>query len=155
MKEKIHEQISHELKAATRLDIIITITAIIVSLILFSVSMIFAQGTTDSIYGLLGLTQKTTVITASVIVMFVSVVANIAVVFCAVRALLKNKKLRAELNEGLVKLYKDSKVDKYYDGSIFKGYETRYNLFASMLIAVGAVSVIAPLVSFIDKMVSL
>jgi hypothetical protein len=55
----------------------------------------------------------------------------------------------------LTKLYKDEGVDKYYDGSIFKGYETRYNLFAVILTAVGAVSVITPLVIFINQLIEL
>jgi hypothetical protein len=54
-----------------------------------------------------------------------------------------------------MKLYKDEGVDQYYDGSIFKGYETRYDLYTIILGAVGAVSVIAPLVIFIDKVVAL
>jgi hypothetical protein len=155
MKEHIHEQISYELKQATRLDIVITITAIVVSIILFTISMVFAQGSTDTISGLLGISKSTTVSVASIIVMFVSIAATAAIIWYSVRTLLKNKKQRAELNQGLAKLYKDTGVAKYYDGSIFKGYETRYNLFAAILIAVGAVSVIAPLVIFIDKMIAL
>jgi hypothetical protein len=62
---------------------------------------------------------------------------------------------RAKLNQGLMKLYTDEGVNQYYDDSIFKGYETRYNLFAIILISVGAVSVIAPLVVFIDKLINL
>ena len=155
MKERIHEQISHELKQATRQDTAIAVIAILVLVFLFTISMVFAQGSTDTISGLLGLSQTTTISVASIIVMFVSIVATIAVICYSVCTLLKNKKQRAELNQGLVKLYKDSGIAKYYDGTIFKGYETRYNLFAAILIAVGAVSVIAPLVIFIDKMVQL
>jgi hypothetical protein len=155
MKEQIHEQISYELKQATRLDTAIAIIAIVVSIILFTISMVFAQASTDTISGLLGISKSTTVSTSSIIVMFISIAATAAIIWYSVRTLLKNKKQRAELNQGLAKLYKDTGVAKYYDGSIFKGYETRYNLFAVILIAVGAVSVIAPLVIFIDKMIQL
>jgi hypothetical protein len=87
--------------------------------------------------------------------MFVVILAAVAIDWYAVRTFLNNKKQRGKLNEGLMKLYKDEGMDQYYDGSIFKGYETRYNLFVVMVAAVGAVSVISPLVMFIDKMIAL
>ncbi len=156
MKERIHEQISNELKQATRLDTKIAVIAIVVSLILFTIAMIFAESSTGSITNILGaLKTKTTFNVAPTIIMVISILATVAVIWYSVLTLLKNKKQRAKLNRGLVKLYKDAGVAQYYDGSIFKGYETRYNLFAIILISVGAVSVIAPLVIFIDKLTEL
>ncbi len=155
MKERIHEQISHELKQATRLDTKIAIIAIVVSLILFTIAMLFAFSTTGSIIGILGGMRSTVFNIAPTIIMFVSILAILAINWYSVTTLLKNKKQRAKMNKGLMKLYKDTGVAQYYDGSIFKGYETRYNLFAIMLIAVGAVSVIAPLVIFIDRVIEL
>lgn len=155
MKEKIHEQISLELKQATRLDTIIAITSIAISLILFGAAMGFAYSTTTPAISMsfLDFDTSSSFNTASTIIMFVIVLATVAINWYAVRTLLNNKKQRAKLNKGLVKLYKDEGVNQYYDGSIFKGYETRYNLVAVILGAVGAVSVITPLVVFIDKLV--
>jgi amino acid transporter len=155
MKERIHEQISHELKQATRLDTKIAIIAIVVSLILFAVAMGFAFNTTGSITGILGGIKAKTFNTAPTIIMFVVILAILAINCYSVRTLLNNKKQRAKLNKGLMKLYKDEGVAQYYDGSIFKGYETRYNLFAIILTSVGAVSVIAPLVIFIDRLIEM
>lgn len=155
MKERIHEQISQELKQAMRMDIITVITAIVVTLILFATAMIFAASTTGSIVGSFTGFKATSVNAAPTIIMFVVILAVVAINWFSVRTLLNNKKQRGKLNEGLIKLYKDEGMDQYYDGSIFKGYETRYNLFMVMLTAVGAVSVIAPLVMFIDKVIAL
>ncbi|MHB8104211.1 MAG: hypothetical protein ACYDG5_01535 [Dehalococcoidales bacterium] len=155
MKERIHEQISHELKQATRLDTKIAVITIVVSLIMFTIAMIFAYGSTGTITGILGGTRGTVFHTAPTIIMFVSILAILAINWYSIRTLLNNKKQRAKLNKGLVKLYKDEDVAQYYDASIFKGYETRYNLFAIILTAVAAVSVITPLVIFIDRMVNL
>jgi hypothetical protein len=153
MKERIFEQISLELRQATRTDTRTTIVCAVVTLVLFTISMIFAQGTTDTISGLLGGVRGTAINTAPIIIMCVSLMATITIVVFSVRTLLENKKQRAALNEGLMKLYKDSGVDKYYDVAIFKGYGTRYNLFAIIIIAVGAVGVIAPLVVFINNLI--
>jgi energy-coupling factor transporter transmembrane protein EcfT len=155
MQERIHEQISHELKQATRLDTKIAVIAIVVTLILFTIAMIFAFSTTGSITGILGGIKATVFNVAPTIIMFVSLLAIAAVNWYSVRTLLQNKKQRAKLTKGLMKLYKDEGVAQYYDGSIFKSYETRYNLFAIILTSVAAVSVIAPVVIFIDRLINL
>lgn len=155
MKEQIHRQISHELKQATRLDSKIVIIDIVISLVLFGLAMGFAMGTTNTVSGLFGIGNKAVVNAAPTIIMFVSLLAIFAINWFSVRTLMNNKKQRAKLNKGLVKLFKDEGVSQYYDGSIFKGYETRYNLFVVMLISVGAVSVITPLVIFINQLIEM
>ncbi len=162
MKERIHEQISHELRQATRLDMKIVVIDIVVSLILFFLAMAFASSTVGSITqsltgGLGGLVapRAATFNTAPTIIMFVFLLTILAINWFSIRVLLKNKKQRARLNEGLMKLYKEEMVDQYYDGSIFNSYETRYNLFAVIIGAIGAMSIIAPLVIFIDQLTKL
>jgi amino acid transporter len=160
MKERIHQQISHELKQATRLDVKIVIIGIVITLILFFMAMGFAASTVGSVTGELtaGLTRAPVTMSFNVsptIVMFILIIAVFAINWFSVRALLNNKKERAKLTEGLMKLYKDEGVDQYYDGSIFKSYETRYNIFSVILAILGAVSIIAPLVIFIDKLTKL
>src|SRR4030043_1098254 len=144
MKERIHEQISNELKQAMRIDTITVIIAIVVTLILFTAASVTAASSTGSIAGGLSGFRATSVNAVPTIIMWVFIIATVAINWFAVRTLLKNKKQRGQLNEGLMKLYKDESMDQYYDGSIFKGYETRYNLFAVMGGAVGAVSIIPP-----------
>ncbi|MFA5309732.1 MAG: hypothetical protein WC370_09665 [Dehalococcoidales bacterium] len=159
MKERIFEQVSKELKVATRLDTKMVITAIVVTLILFSLAMGFAFSTVTPDLGqyssLLGISSNATFNTTPTIIMFVLLLAIIVIDCYAVRTLANNKKQRAKLNEGLMKLYKDEGVDQYYDGSIFKSYETRYNLLSVMVGAVGALSVIVPLTIFIDQLTKL
>ena len=155
MKERIHEQISNELKQAVRMDTVTVIIAIVVTLILFTGAAVSASGSTGSIVGGLSGFRATSVNASPTIIMWVIILATVAINWYAVRTLLNNKKQRGKLNEGLMKLYKDEGMDQYYDGSIFKGYETRYNLFVVMVGAVGIVSVVTPLVIFIDKLIAL
>ena len=155
MQEPIHEQISHELKSATRLDTKITIICIVVTLILFTMAVCFAMSSTGSVSSILSMAKSRVFNTAPAIIMFVIILAICAINWFSITTLLNNKKQRAKLNKGLVKFYKDQGVAQYYDGSIFKSYETRYNLFVVMLISVGAVSVITPLVLFINQLVEM
>jgi hypothetical protein len=158
MKEKIYEQISKELKLAAQVDMKIVITDIVVSLILFFLAMGFADGTVGGVS--LSLTggishSHNTLNTVPTIVMFVLLVVILVMNYYAVKMLVNNQKQRAKLNEGLMKLYKDEGVDQYYDGSIFKGYESRYNLFAIFAGAIGAMGIIVPLVIFINNLTKL
>jgi amino acid transporter len=160
MKERIHQQISGELKQATRLDTRIVIIDIVITLILFFMAMGFAAGTVGSVTGELtaGITRAPVTTNFNVtptIVMFILIIAIFAINWFSVRALLKNRKERAKLTEGLTKLYKDEGVDQYYDGSIFKSYETRYNILSVVLAIIGVVSVIVPLVIFVDNLTKL
>ncbi len=159
MKERIHEQISQELKAATRADLVTMIVALVVIFTLSGLAFGFSFGTTGAIAGsLLGgapgfMTRVFN--TMPTIIMFVGLLAIFAVAWFSVRTILNNKKQRAKLNEGLMNLYKDEGVDKYYDGSIFKSYEGRYNLFSIILGVVGAVSIIVPLVIFFNNIIEM
>jgi hypothetical protein len=130
-----------------------------VTLALFPVAAIFAAASVGSITGslsggLAGL-RSATFNTTPAIIMFVCILTILAIDWFAVRTLMNNKKQRAKLNEGLMKLYKDEGVDQYYDGSIFKSYETRYNLFAVIVAAVGVLSILVPLIIFIDQLTKL
>jgi hypothetical protein len=159
MKEQIYQQISSEFKQATRLDMKIFIVSIVVTLLLFFIAMGFAASSAGSITGTLtgGLVgpRTATFHTAIAISMFVCILAIFVINWFSVRAILNNKKQRVKLTEGLMKLYKDEGVDQYYDGSIFKSYETRYNLFAVILATVGSLSIIIPLVIFINQVIKL
>jgi hypothetical protein len=163
MKEAILEQMSKELKLATRIDLVTVIVAVAVTLTLFPVAAIFAASSVGSIAGslsggitggLAGMVTKT-FNTTPTIIMFVCLLAILAIDWCAARMLMSNKKQRAKVNEAMTKLYKDEGMDQYYDGSIFKSYETRYNLFVVIVAAVGALSIIVPLIVFIDQLTKL
>jgi hypothetical protein len=63
----------------------------------------------------------------------------------AVRALLTGRETRGKLLSGLLAMYKDNEVDKYYDASLLDAYRTRYKLFVAVLIILAAISIVVPL----------
>lgn len=156
MQPPVHWPVGHGLRHATRPDTKIVVISSIVTLIFFSIAMGFAESVTGSVAaGLFGMSQATVVSVASIIIMFVAVFAAVAVSSFSVWTILQNKAQRAKLNQDLAKFLADKGVEQPYDNSISKVSELRYDLYAIILSCVGAVSVITPLVVFIDKLVNL
>jgi hypothetical protein len=131
MIEKLHDHILEELKTNTRTDIIFILTAIALNLITLAVNSAVAAES-DSTQAMM------------IFVMFtlLMVMVNIVAVF----GLLKGKQTRSKLLEGLIKMYEDKGVAKYYDRSILSNYNTRYILF---IIAVAVTGITAITIPFI------
>jgi|WetSurMetagenome_2_1015567.scaffolds.fasta_scaffold855933_1 hypothetical protein len=168
MKEKILEQMGKELKLATRVDLVIAVVGILVTLVFFGLAAGSAAATVTQMPNLSGLagglggmlggaanTKPPEFSVSSTIIMFVTLIIIFIMNWYAIRTLLKNKAQRVKLNEGMMKLYKDEAMDQYSDGSIYKTYETRYNLLAVIMGSVMALSIIVPLVVFINKLTEL
>jgi hypothetical protein len=165
MKEKMLEQIGKELKVATWVDFVTMAIVVTVTLIFFGVAAGSANGvvTSDtpaiSLGGILGGGGSTAAPVyqfnvAPTIIMFVALVLIALLNWYGIAALEKNKKQRAKLSEGLMKLLKDETLDQYHDGSIFKTYETRYGFFTVIMASVAALGVIVPVVIFINQLVT-
>jgi hypothetical protein len=60
--------------------------------------------------------------------------------------LLKGKQTRMKLIGGLLKMYRDQRVEGYYDESLLSNYATRYNLFLLTVVVTGLIAMIVPLV---------
>ena len=44
-------------------------------------------------------------------------------------------------------MYKDNKVDQYYDESLLDAYGFRYKLFIAVLMILGTIAIVVPLLS--------
>jgi hypothetical protein len=163
MKEKILEQTTKELKTAAWIDMLIMVVGVVVTLHLFALAAITAGMSVGSISdaipsgGILGALahNNPSFNVVPFIIMIVALAVIVIINWYGVRMLMKNKKQRAQANEGLVKLYKDEGLDQYSDGSIYKSYENRYNLFGLILGSLGAMSVVVTLIIFINQLTNL
>jgi len=70
------------------------------------------------------------------------ILLNLVVIF----GLLKGKQTRIKLLNGLIKMYQDQNVDKYYDISLLGNYNTRYNLFMMVVVLTGLISIVVPFI---------
>ncbi|MBU4450090.1 MAG: hypothetical protein KKE35_02220 [Actinobacteria bacterium] len=132
MLEKVHEHIVSELQQNTRTDTIFIITAIFLNLLALGVNAATAENSRED--------------TSLLIVMFVMVALVIVVNIVVIIGLLKGKQTRGKLIGGLLQMYKDQDVDKYYDVSLLTNYNTRYNLFILVVVFIGAIAIAIPFI---------
>jgi hypothetical protein len=132
MIEFVHRQITSELQQNTKTDTIFILSAILLNLIALAVNSSLAGQSRA---------QDSFLI---VMFLFVSliVIVNIVVIF----GLMKGKQTRSKLIRGLLMMYKDKEVDKYYDPTLMANYNTRYNLFIMVVIFTGIIAVLVPFV---------
>ena len=152
MKERIHEQLSGELKQASRTDTTITIIAIVVTFILFGMSFGFANSAVS--YRYLGPSTPTLEFVAyATAAMFISLVAITVINLYSIFALRNNQKRKSKLIESLVKLYQEEGVAQYSVDDISLDYKARGNLFITIIATIAATGFIIPLIVFINKIV--
>jgi hypothetical protein len=132
MIEHVHKHITSELHQNTKTDTIFILAAILLNLITLSVNAGMAE---DS-------REKENLLIVMFLFVALIIVVNIVVIF----GLIKGKQTRSKLLDGLLQMYKDEGVDKYYDSSLLTNYITRYNLFIMVVVFTGIIAVIVPFV---------
>ena len=75
----------------------------------------------------------------------VLVITTILINLFCIRALLAGRQTRMRLISGLIEMYKDNGIEKYYDPMLLDTYSTRYRLFISVLYILGGIAIIVPL----------
>ncbi|MFN2281733.1 MAG: hypothetical protein ACK2TZ_07720 [Anaerolineales bacterium] len=135
MLEKVYDHIIMELKQNTRTDTIFIIVALVLNFISLAVNSGVASDD--------GPASTWTMI----ILIALVVVVNLVVIF----GLLRGKDSRSKLTNGLLAMYKDQNVDRYYDSSIISNYDKRYLLFILAVVFTGFTAIAIPLIlKFLD-----
>ena len=132
MIEHVHKHITSELQQNTRTDIIFILTSIILNLITLGINS--------------GLVEKSRTESSTLAVMFIFVSLIILVNIVVIIGLMKGKQTRIKLVNGLITMYKDQNVAKYYDESLLGNYNVRYNLFIMVVVCTGVIATIVPFI---------
>lgn len=132
MIEHVHKHITSELQQNTRSDTIFILSAILLNLITLAINS--------------GMVEKSRTDNSMLVVMFLFVILIVLVNLVVIVGLQKGKQTRTKLVSGLLKMYKDKEVDKYYDVSLLGNYNTRYNLFIMVVVFTGIIAIIVPFV---------
>jgi hypothetical protein len=132
MIEYVHKHIIAELNQNSRTDIIFILSAVILNLIMLAVNS--------------GMIENSRTNNSYLVVMFIFVALIILINVVSIFGLLKGKESREKLLSGLLIMYKDQQVDKYYDPSLLGKYNTRYNLFILIVVFTGLISIVVPFV---------
>ncbi|MEN8155953.1 MAG: hypothetical protein ABFS10_03315 [Bacteroidota bacterium] len=132
MIEKIHDHITTELGQNTRTDTIFILSSIMLNLISLGVNSSFVSSSrTESTY---------------LVVMFIFVALIVLINAVAIFGLLKGKQTRSILLEGLLTMYKDQNLEKYYDPALLGNYNVRYKLFIMVVVFTGVIAIVVPFI---------
>jgi hypothetical protein len=132
MIEQVHKHIISELQQNTKTDIIFILSSIVLNLITLGINA--------------GSVQESRTNDTILIVMFIFVALVILINLIAIFGILKGKQTRTKLLNGLISMYKDQNVDKYYDASLLSNYNVRYNMFIMVVVCTGIIAIIVPFV---------
>lgn len=132
MIEHVHNHITSELNQNTKTDIIFIITSIALNLITLAINS--------------GMAEKSRTDSSVLVVMFVFVFLIIIVNLVVIIGLIKGRQTRSKLINGLLSMYKDQNVAKYYDESLLTNYNVRYNLFIMVVSCTGLIATIVPFI---------
>ena len=141
MLGQVHDHIVKELGDSSRTDTIFVLTAIVFNLIVLGINSSVSLGATG---------EDETFTYDLVLAAFV--VLTISVNIIAVAAMGLGRRTRRMLLDGVVAMYRDNDVDKYYDPSMVSNYGTRYLLFTGVIVTLAATAIVVPfIIRFTDS----
>ncbi|MEJ2758053.1 MAG: hypothetical protein P8046_06165, partial [Anaerolineales bacterium] len=84
--------------------------------------------------------------TSEDIILVVFTILLLLVNAISITGLTVGKTTRQKLITGLIKMYQDNDVDKYYDPELLRNYNVRYTLFTGVIVCLGITAIIVPLI---------
>ncbi len=134
-KERMQEQITIELEQSARTDATVVRTAIGLNVIFLAVNSIIAGwASSDDGAG------------AAIMILIVLIAVVLVINWVITRALTRGKERRVKLTGALTKLFGEEGMEEIYDSSLIEGYKTRYDMFTTVVLSLGAAAVVIPLI---------
>ncbi len=132
MLEHLHRHIIGELEQSARTDTVFVVTAVLFNLLVLGINWSVASAKQPS--------------TAGNVILVILILVTLLINSFVVMALQNGRRTRLSLITGLLQMYKDNGVDKYYDSALLGTYGTRYNLFTGVIICLAGIAVLVPLI---------
>jgi len=133
MLERLHEHVVAELGQSSRTDTIFIVVAVIFNLVALGINTSYAGNNYPS--------------PSHDIILVILIAMTVLINTIALLGLLLGRKTRAKLLTGLISMYVDNNIDKYYDKSLVSNYARRYLLFSAVILILGIVAIAVPLVT--------
>jgi hypothetical protein len=133
MIKEIHEHITNELQQNARTDTVFVLSSVILNLVILAINWGVAspepqgRGPSDDF------------------ILSLLIAAVLIINFIIAKALLSGRDMRHKLLSGLIRMYQDNGVDKYYDSSLLSSYSMRYKFFLTVIIILAVITIAAPL----------
>ena len=134
MLKEVHEHILTELQQSSRTDTIFVMAAVIFNLVTLGINWSVAEPDRNQVHT-----------SSDDIVLSLLIAATVLINLFVIKALLTGRDTRKKLLQGMVTMYRDNKVDKYYDDSLLNAYGLRYKLFVAVLLVLALIAIVVPL----------
>ena len=144
MLGQVHDHIVRELGESSRTDTIFVLTAIVFNLLALGVSSGMAVAAVEERRGAVHDVSLAASTYDMLLAVFIGVTLLVNAV--AVAALALGRRNRGTLLSGLVAMYRDHEVDRYYDPSLVSNYGLRYLLFGGVIVTLAMAAVVVPLI---------
>ena len=141
MKDRMHEQMTADLKQGARTDTTVFIIAIILNLLFLGVNSGVASTVVENAYR----STPDGIHPINLAIFVTLLLLVVAIDVFVMRILNKGKERRAKLMAGLLKMYQEEGAEQYYDASLERGYDARYGLFNALIFALGLVAILVPI----------
>jgi hypothetical protein len=135
MLGQVHDHIVNELGQSSRTDTIFVVTAVVFNLIVLGINS-----------GVSMAAAERNAAASSDVILVVFIAMSLLINGVAVTALITGMRTRRTLLSGLVAMYRDNEVDKYYDPSMLANYRVRYLLFAGVIVTLAVTAIVVPLI---------
>lgn len=143
MLGQVHDHIVRELGESSRTDTIFVLTAIVFNLIVLAIN----SGISTAAIAEETSAASDPITTATYdVLLTVFIIMTVVLNIVAVAAIVLGRRNRRTLLAGLVAMYRDNQVDKYYDPSLMSNYGVRYLLFTGVIATLAVTAIIVPLV---------
>ena len=133
MIKEIHEHITNELQQNARTDTVFVLSSVVLNLVILAINWGVAEPDPQGHRAY------------DDIILSLLIAAVLIINFIIAKALLAGRDMRLKLLSGLIRMYKDNNVDKYYDTSLLSSYSMRYKFFLTVVIILGIITIVAPL----------
>jgi hypothetical protein len=135
MLKEVHDHIVGELHQGARTDTVIVLTAVVFNLVVLGINWGVASRRPYS-----GDHRP-----EDWILLLMSAILFVINAF-SVRALATGRDIRERLIKGLMSMYEDEGVNKYYDSRLLENYRVRYKMFIFIIVSLACISIAVPLI---------
>jgi len=134
MLSHLHTHVVSELQQSSRTDTVFVVTAVLFNLVVLGIN-----------WGVAAASHGTDYDATKDLILAVLVVATVLINFFCFKALRAGRHTRATLTGGLITLYKDQGIDRYYDPQLLDSYGARNKLFVAVLMVLAVIATVVPL----------
>jgi len=136
MLSELHQHVVSELQQSSKTDTVFVVSAVLFNLVVLGIN-----------WGVAEASHRAEGNGANDFILAVLVVATLLINVFSVKALVAGRQTRATLITGLLQMYEDQGVEKYYDPSLLDTYGARYKLFVAVLTVLAVIAIVVPLLA--------